>query len=478
MNGHGNNQFTFLTPRSGDVWLFAFLAAFSVGISILTSEAGLVVGAVLFLAFVSVFLVAFSLTKPIIGFYVLYIFTFVLFYIERLVTLPVPIGIFVDVLAWLVYIAVILRNKFTPTALRTSDETSAFNSFMGYMIIFTVALDFLQLFNVHGYVGFDRVLATFRESIYLILLFFVTYKIFNTSKLALNYLYMLMALMTVVAVYGLFQEFAGLRDFEWTWLRADPRRWELYYIWGRIRKWSILSDPSAYGMLMAFGGIVAFALAIGHKATRFRLGMLFLSILFLLAMSYSGTRTAYGMVPLGVAMYFFLTIYNPKTLAVSLVTALVFIVLIFGPFYGPTMHRIRSTFNKDDPSMAFRDAKRKALQNYVFSKPQGTGLGAANSVAKRLTVTGDTDNGYLRTAIDKGILGLVLQLALYAGVMITGTVTFYRLEGVDRVVCGALLSGFFALSFANFYQDVADQKPLNLILASIFALILRYSRKN
>ncbi len=472
MNGHGNNQFTILNTSGKDLAVFGFLVAFSVGLSVLTSEVGLVGGAALFVGFLSLFAVGFSLAKPMLGFYILYLFTFFLFYIERLVTLPMPIGIFVDVLIWLVFIAILIQNRMA--RVRMPQEVSPFKTFVGYLIIITVAHDTLQLLNMHDYVGMDRVIATYRESIYLILVFFITYKLFDTRKLAQHYVYLLLALMLVVAAYGLFQEYAGLRDFEWSWLRADPRRFELYYIWGRVRKWSILSDPSAFGMLMAFGGIVAFALAIGHKGTWFRIGMFFLAVLFLVSMSYSGTRTASGMVPLGIAMYFFLTLNNVKTLIVSLVTTLVFLVLMFGPFYGPTMHRVRSTFSKDDPSMNFRDAKRKALQAYVYSHPQGTGLGAANSIAKRLTVTGDTDNGYLRTAIDKGLLGLLLQLGLYAGAMVTGVRAFYQLDGIDRVMCGALLSGFFALSFANFYQDVADQKPLNLILASIFALILRF----
>ncbi len=473
MNGHGNSQFASLNVTSKDLLLFVVLAGFSVGLSVLTLEVGLAGGAALFMALLSIFVLGFSLAKPIVGFYILYIVTFFLFYVERLVTLPMPIGIFVDILVWLVFISVLLKSRFTQD-LPTSHDVPAFRNFIGYIIIITVAHDFLQIFHPNPYVGMDRVITTFRESIYLIIVFVITYRIFNTSRLAVNYVVFLLALLVIVAIYGLFQEFFGLRDFEWSWLRADPRRFELYYIWGRIRKWSILSDPSAFGMIMAFGGIVSFVLAIGHKGGWLRICMILLTMLFWIAMSFSGTRTAYGMVPLGIAMYFFLTIDNVRTLAVSLVTTFMFLVLMFGPFYGPTMHRVRSTFNKDDPSMSFRDDKRKALQRYVFSHPVGTGLGTANSVAKRLTVTGDTDNGYLRTAIDKGFLGLILQLVLYAGVMIVGVRKFYQLEGTDKVICAAFVAGFFALSFANFYQDVADQKPLNLILASMFALILRF----
>src|SRR5690606_1863298 len=122
---------------------------------------------------------------------------------------------------------------------------------------------------------------------------------------------------------------------------------------------------------------------------------------------------------------------------VSIVTALGIIVLLVGPFYGPTLNRIRSTFNRDDPSMSFRDQKRQVLQQYIFQNPLGTGLNTANGVARRLTVTADTDNGYLRAAIDKGLQGLFLQLGLFAAAMVTGVRRFYSLGGIDKALCGA-----------------------------------------
>ena len=475
MGGHGDQEFLVSNTKSRDFLIFVILAIFSIALSVTTSQMGIIGGVALFAFLLSIFIVGFTLIKPIVGYYVLYIYTFFMFYIENLVTLPVPVGVFVDVLLWLVFISVLLTRRSSNLNKLTSDDSLS-SSFIWYVIIFTVLHDFAQIFNPLSPFGINHTLLEFRESIYLILVFFITYRIFDTRKLVYNYTSVLLLLSLIVALYGLFQEFFGLREFEWAWLRSDPRRFELYYIWGSVRKWSVLSDPSVFGMLMAFSGIVCFVIAIGYGKLWFKVGMFILAIVFLLAMSFSGTRTAYGMVPLGIVMYFFVTLNNIKTLIISLVTTFLFLVIIFGPFYGPTLNRIRSTFNRNDPSMSFRDYKRDILQDYVFSHPLGTGLGSANNVAKRLTVTADTDNGYLRTAVDKGFLGLILQLCLYATVMIVGIRKFYLLDEKDKVLCAAFLSGLFALTFANFYQDVADQKPLNLILASIFALILRFRK--
>lgn len=473
MSGHGNQEFLVSSTKSRDFLVFVILSIFSIVLSIITSQMGIVGGVALFVLSLSVFIVGFTMIKPVVGFYVLYIYTFFMFYIENIVSLPVPVGVFVDVLVWLVFISVLLRRR-TKDLSELKNDDSMSNSIVWYIIIFSVLHDFFQIFNPLSPFGVNHTVLEFRESIYLILVFFITYRIFDSRKLIYDYTSVLLLLALVVALYGLFQEFFGLREFEWAWLRSDPRRFELYYIWGSVRKWSVLSDPSVFGMLMAFSGIVCFVIAIGYGKLWFKVGMFSLAVVFLLAMSYSGTRTAYGMVPLGIVMYFFITLNNIKTLIISLVTTFLFLILLFGPFYGPTLNRIRSTFNRNDPSMSFRDYKRDILQDYVFSHPLGTGLGSANNVAKRLTVTADTDNGYLRTAVDKGFLGLIMQLCLYASVMIVGIRRFYLLNEKDKVLCAAFLSGVFALTFANFYQDVADQKPLNLILASVSALILRF----
>lgn len=462
------------SQKSKTLLLFVSLCALAVTIAVLTAESGIIGGLVAFAVVVLLMTLGFTMVKPIVGFYMLYFYTFFMFLIGNLLRLEIPVSALVDVLIILTLVAIMINTHFGATKVQ---EESPFSSWIGYIIIASVSCDFLQVFNPTTHLPIDVNLTSFRESLYLIAVFYITYKIFSTSKLIQNYSQMLLLMSLSVAVYGIFQEVFGLRDFEWEWLRSDPRRFELYYQWGAIRKWSFLSDPSVYGMLMAFCGIVCFVFAIAHNGgMKFRVITFGLALVFFVAMSFSGTRTAYGMVPLGIGLFFFLTLNNVRVQLVSIVTALGIIVLLVGPFYGPTLNRIRSTFNRDDPSMSFRDQKRQVLQQYIFQNPLGTGLNTANGVARRLTVTADTDNGYLRAAIDKGLQGLFLQLGLFAAAMVTGVRRFYSLGGIDKALCGAYLSGLFALSFAHFYQDVTDQKPLNLILASIYAIIVTFKK--
>jgi putative inorganic carbon (hco3(-)) transporter len=456
-----------------DLKLFLVLALTSILISIATAAYGIMAGVSILAGLLSVVAVGLILSHFQFGLYILIIYAHFMFLISSLI--PVPVGTLVDSIILLSLLALLIKNKFTTSNLlpATSDK-SYFKDWVGLIMILIFCYDLIQLFNPKSHISFSQTILQIREPFYLLSVSYLAYTVINDKKGLKFFTGFIIAMCLLVAFYGIFQEFAGLRESEWRMLRSDPRKFELYVIWGRVRKWSFLSDPSVYGMQMAFCGILTFILCLGKMRVWKKLAFLAISITCLLAMSYSGTRTAVGMVPLGIAMYFFMTINNVKTVIASIFVTILFMVIIFGPFYGGTANRIRSTFNKSDPSLSFRDMKRRVLQNYVFSNPLGSGLGTANGIAKRLTITADTDNGYLRTLVDKGFPGLFLQLLLYALVMIFGINYYYATEDPElKNIVGAYLAGIFALTFANFYQDVADQKPLNLIMVAAFGLLTK-----
>ncbi|HEY3405728.1 MAG TPA: hypothetical protein VGK59_20230 [Ohtaekwangia sp.] len=403
------------------------------------------------------------------GFYLLVFYIFYIFVVGVYIPPPIPFGMVVDALCILTLLSMWIHFFNSPSL----EREYPFKNLIGYLVIILVSLDAVELLNplmTDTKFGF----ITFRETVYLICTYFIAFQVLNTRSAIVFFSFMWIAFSLTVALYGMKQEYLGLTEEEWGYLRSDPRRYELYVIWGHVRKWSFLSDPSAYGITMAFCGLFCFVIALRKFNWKLRLASLVCAIIFLMAMSFSGTRTAVGVVPIGVAFYFLMTLDNPKMMAAAVATGLIFLVLFFGPFYGPTLNRIRSTFNKEDPSMSFRDMKRHILQDYVWRHPVGAGLGSANAISGRLTITADTDSGYLRTAVDKGLVGLLVQFALYFAVMFVGINTFYDSDDpLVKSLLAAYLTAFFALTVANFYQDTVDQKPLNILIASIFAIILR-----
>jgi putative inorganic carbon (hco3(-)) transporter len=448
---------------------YLILLVLSITIAYATGVHGLKAGAAILAAVIGIAALLTLFYNYHSGFYLLVIYVYYIFVLGPFIPPPIPYGVVIDALCILTLLSMWI-HFFNSSQL---DREYPFRNLIGYLVIVLVALDFVQLLNpamTDTRFGF----ITFRETVYLICTYFIAFQVLNTRSAISFFSILWIILSLTVAFYAIKQEHIGLTDEEWSYLRSDPRRYELYVIWGHVRKWSFLSDPSAYGITMAFCGIFCFVISLRKFNWKLRAASFVCSIIFLVSMTYSGTRTAFGVVPIGIAFYFFMTFDNPRMMAAAVATALIFLTLFFGPFYGPTLNRIRSTFNKEDASMSFRDMKRHILQDYVWRHPIGAGLGSANAISGRLTITADTDSGYLRTAVDKGLVGLLVQFALYFAVMFVGINTFYDSDDpLVKSLLAAYLTAFFAITVANFYQDTVDQKPLNILVACIFAIVLR-----
>ncbi|PTB88268.1 hypothetical protein C9994_17910, partial [Marivirga lumbricoides] len=86
----------------------------------------------------------------------------------------------------------------------------------------------------------------------------------------------------------------------------------------------------------------------------------------------------------------------------------------------------------------------------------------------------DPDSGHLRLALEMGWIGLFLFLALYATVIITGVINYFKLR--DPLLKGYSLSysvALFGLTVAHYAQDALFQKPINIIVVATYALMIK-----
>lgn len=289
-----------------------------------------------------------------------------------------------------------------------------------------------------------------------------------------------LALALLAAIYSLKQEYVGLYDFEKAWVFAEESRYNLIYIWGRFRKWSFLSDVNAFGLLMAFSSIFCLILTQGPYKTSVKVLLAISGILMLMGMTFSGTRTAYAMIPAGFSLYFLLTLNNLKTVVFGAVLSLAVVVLLFGPFYGGNMNRLRSLIDADeDASMNVRDANRNRIQPYLQSHPIGGGLVTTGPSGREYSpghiLAGfPPDSGYLETALETGWIGLILELIFLATVLIVGVRNFYRTKDpAIKNFYACYLCAFFALTVANYAQNALGQKPIGLIVYTTFILMFK-----
>lgn len=460
------------TGRFQLVLIFALLLIMSLGITWLIVNKGMLTGPIAIIAIAGVFLVGAILNNYKIGFYFLFGMGMFMFYIDRIVHIPIPLGIVYDALAGLVFVALFINNK-------DQRDWTLFKNPVTIAFVIITAYQLLQFFNPNA-VSHVAWLVTLRNNVSF-LLYVVCFQLFSTVKDANRFTITWVVMAAIVAFYGLFQEYIGLTDFEWRWLNSSEDRLQLYMIWGKLRKFSMLSDPSAFGLFMAMSCLACIVLAMGPFKTPLRLLLGFLAFIMFLSMSYSGTRTAMAMVAVGIAFFIVMTLRNKKTIMAA--GALVFIgaVVLLGPFYSGTIIRIRSTFNpNDDASMAVRDVKRVRLQQYVLSHPIGGGLattgqnGVKYSPGHYLAGGWDPDSGYLLTALEMGWIGLIIFQVFFFIVVYRGIQNYFALDDpLLKTLTLTYIVPFLALSVAHFTQDAMFQKPVNVIVIVTYAIVMR-----
>jgi putative inorganic carbon (HCO3(-)) transporter len=452
--------------------LFIVLLVVSLGATYLIVNNGIVIAPLIIVALVGIFMAGIVLRDYHIGFYLLFGFGVFMFYIDRAVAVPVPLGIVYDALAGLTFMALFVNGK------DKSDWTLFKNPITITFFIVTI-YQVMQLFNPYA-VSIAGWLVSLRNNTSF-LMYVVCFQMFSSLKDVKKFTYVWLGLALIVALYGLYQEHIGLTGFETRWLNADPARVKLYFIWGRMRKFSILSDPSSFGLFMAFSGLACLVLAMGPFKAITRFFCVFSAMLMFVSMSYSGTRTAIAMVAIGIVFFIMLTIRSKRTLIATMAMICIGVVVFFGPFYGGTINRIRSTFNpEEDASMSVRDRKRVRLQTYVLSHPIGGGLyttgtnGLRYSRGHELAQGWDADSGYLLTALEMGWIGLIIFQVFFFLVMARGITGYFSMN--DPLLQNLMLAyivPFMAMSVAHFTQDAMFQKPGNLVIIATYALVIK-----
>lgn len=409
------------------------------------------------------------------GLYITIVYSFIAFAITRFFTEAFPVGVVSDVL--------ILTTLFSLFVKRIA-LADTFNSFVRTPIIMVTLVLFLyliiELFNpsAKSFVGWYQ---AFRKYLDTIILLFITYKVLDNYRSIRRFLTVLFIVCALTGLYACIQQWHGLFASEKNWVMADKTRFGLIFIDGDFRKFSTMSDPTAFGIVMASCGILFSVIALNEKKwlTKF---IIFGGLIFMfLGMAYSGTRTANAMAAAGLVMFVLLTLNkrSSQLFAVFLVVAYLFIMYV--PIYSnATINRFRTTFDAThDASYEVREKNRAFIQPYIYSHPIGGGLGTTGDAGIQYNpghfLAGfPPDSGLLKAALETGWLGLSIICILYF-VTLRNSIRGY-FESKDNNIqmlyagcCGCL----FAFYLADFAQEAILQITAIVVYYPIVALSLR-----
>lgn len=441
---------------------YLFARQFTLGVGV----AGLICGAAVVIA---------CILDTETGLYINVIFSFFAFAFSRLFFHDeFPTGVASDIL--------ILATLFSFFVKRVGLKVSI-NKFVHTPVAIAIlALFFylmIELFNPSAH-SFDGWYQTFRKSLDALFLLFIAYKALDNYNSIRKFLTLLFIVCTISGLYGCIQQWHGLFDYERAWAMADDNRFGLIFIGGDFRKFSTMSDPTAYGIMMASCGIFYMIIAWNEKHLATKLIILAGVAFMFLGMSYSGTRTANAMAAAGLVMFMLLTINKKSTKIFAVAAGVAYIALMYAPIYGnQTIDRLRTTFNgTNDDSYKVRETNRAFIQPYIYSHPIGGGLCTTGAGGLRFNPSHylagfPPDSGYLKKALETGWIGLIIICVLYYVVLkncISGY--FEANDSKIKVLFAAGCAFLFSFYIADFAQDAIGQITDTVVYYPLIAITL------
>ena len=379
-----------------------------------------------------------------------------------------PIGTLMDGLEALLLIGLLLKMKYSP-------PKDIFKNPVTYFIAVWIFYNLAQVANPAAESRLSWVY-TIRTVAMVMLMYFVFMYHIRTEQYLLFVIKLWLALSVFAAVYALWQEYVGFLPFEEAGLNTPEVR-GLLFIDGRWRNFSIFSDPVTFSYNMVASSLLCIGLMTGNISRRKRQILGAMAFLFTYVMLFSGTRGAYVLLPVGLALLAVLKM-NRQIFKATIAGVVIFLALIFVPTSNYTLYRFQTAFRpSNDASFNVRKANQKRIQPYILSHPIGGGLGATGGWGQRFAPNSylanfPPDSGYVRVAVELGWVGLFLFCTLMFTALKTGVDNYYRIK--DRrlkSICLAMLLMVFALSVGNYPQEAFVQFPTNIYLFLAIAII-------
>ncbi|MEM7368866.1 MAG: O-antigen ligase family protein [Bacteroidota bacterium] len=409
------------------------------------------------------------------GLGILLIFSFIHPLFDRM-RVDLPMGYFIDMAIWLLLFGILVKRS------QAIHRIYYFEP-IAFMILLWITFCFLELLNPWGPSAEAWAYAVRDIAEYTLLFFAALYGFRKLEHIQwMAGIWIVMA--TLGAIYGLVQEWAAFTEFEWNWLLEDYDHFESVYTADRLRKFSFFSGPASFGILMGITSLFCLILIIEAKlslAIRIILGCC--AILMLLGMLYSGTRTAFLILPAGFG--FLMLLHLSKRLWISglLMGVVASLLLWVLPIENASIERMKSAFRPQEAaSFQVRMENQDYVQPYIMDHPIGGGVGSTGNWGEQfaphtLLSMFPPDSGYVRIAVEMGSVGLAIYLLMMFAALAVGVRAFFRMKDPNlRAWLLAFLGVIFALVLANYPQQALTQLPIGFLFFYSLASVVRLKR--
>ena len=395
----------------------------------------------------------------------------------RLAGINLPLGPLIEGSGYLAAVS-IMASQYRKRA----DSRDFWKTPISLMMILLFFYFFLEAFNpdISGREGWFNF---FRKQILYIIFYYLTFLMLDSMEKIRRFVTMWLVAATLVALWGIKQQWLGFSTYEDAWIHSDPNIATLLFQGGMFRKFSLMPDPASFGVLCASTAVFTLVLAIRTPIKKIRNRLYAITFISMVSSSYSGTRTCNAMLGAGILAYIIFTLNEKRTIIVLFSSVFLILFLLFGPLQNsPVIYRIKTTFEgSKDASNMLRDVNRKRIQPYVYEHPIGGGLQTSGEDGIRFypnhPLAGfPPDSGYTKIMLEQGWIGLALNILFYFIVLQRGISGFFDARKQEiKTLYMAFNICFFSVAVGQYSQLAIGQYPQYLFFLA--TLVIFYKLK-
>jgi len=464
-------RYQFLEKKLNTVFGYFVLSVIGLGVTYAMLTIDYKIGPEVVFVFLSLLFLVTFFKYPYFGFYFLIILSAISPLLERIVSVTVPVGTFVEILIYLELLIILLNYD-----LRRQSNLRFWSNPISVGMYILLAFYIVEAFNpsMFSQLGW---FSYFRKQISTFVFYYLCYCLLNSKSRIYFFIDFMIVFTTLLALYACKQQWFGYAGFE---LRSIGGGMVLLLQGGLVRKLSVFGDPSTSGILFACIAMLCIILMLRLPGRKRRIWLGVATIINLLGYSYSGTRTATLMIVAGIAFYSIATIYERKTIAFLIASVVAFIVLITMPYQNVVTNRIKSTFEgTKDLSAAVRDYNRHNVQPYIHDHPIGGGIYTCGFEGPKYNHGHfleflQPDSGFMKVMAEQGPIGLFLLLLFYLIAMRQGIRNFYRTRSPEiQNYYIALLVMMFTMLVAQYSQMALIQYPITFYFHATLIMFIK-----
>lgn len=416
-------------------------------------------------------LLFFIILEPEFGFYFALIFSFlssfVLFILLK--AYSVRPGILIDSAVWLTAFSLIIYRARSRTKSWLFFNSPAAIGMVAYFLFFTVEALNPEKASVLGWA------MDFRRELSIFLLFFISLEIFRDLNFFRRFVNIWLVLATVTAAYGCYQQFVGFLPSEKEFIYSTRETYLLIFVDGHFRKFSIYPDPTSFGIFMGFSSVFFLSLLSGPFGLYRKILYATCSVIMIMGMLFSGTRTAYAMIPLGFLIFCIMTLNRRESIYVIILGVLTLVLVLFLPVHNEIIDRVRSLFlGSSDPSLNVRNVNRKHIQPFMHAHPIGSGIATVGTKGMEYNPEGPLagfppDSELLSKALEIGYIGLAVFMLKILLPMLAGVRGYFSARNPEiKAYLISLVSVFFSIMLSLYSQEISLYTSLFVVILSAF----------